>query len=45
MMEMDKAGKCAENGTAGERIDDLNGGTTLHVKLIRLAQWNPEMRP
>ena len=44
-MEMDKRGKRKENGMAGARIDVLNGGTTLHVKLIRLAHWNPGMRP
>jgi hypothetical protein len=45
IMEMDKAEAREENGIAGERIDVLNGGTTLHVKLIRLAHWNPGMRP
>jgi hypothetical protein len=45
MMEMDKGWEGLENGMAGEGIDVPNGGTTLHVKLIRLAQWNPEMRP
>ncbi len=42
---MDKAGEWKENGNAGERIEVHNGGTTLHVKLIRLAHWNPGMRP